>query len=121
MGVDATVFVLAEYSTDVGYVVAAFTLDRDRGFWDEIQKVERAKPWAAVQLPQGGWSQDSDGRAGDAVAEQGYLFEDAYGVPLTSAKGADYRGLAAEPGLNGAVFGFVYEHYPDHDVVILWH
>lgn len=123
MAVDATVFVLASYSSDVGYVVASFKLNRGDDFQLRLQKVEKGgKPWKAVQLPCGSWSKYSDGTGlEDEFEEGGYLFTDAYDAPLTSVMGHSYSAFAEEPGLNGAVFAFVCEHYPDHDVVILWH
>jgi hypothetical protein len=125
MGVDVTVFVLATYSSDVGYVGAAFRLSRDRDLWDVLTKIPKPRKWAQIQLPQGAHSTYADGEKpkGYDDREVRYLSTDCYGSALVACKGAAFATAATktESPLNREILSFVARVYADHDVVLFWH
>ena len=136
MGVDATLFVIANYSGyGVGYVTCSFDLNRDRDLWgplEQMQRRDKHRTWAQVQVPQGSHSTYRGGEVptGFEDRESGYLRDDCYGNKLDAFKGRLLAGVKREedgrfpgdvPPLNQAVFDFVATHFPEHDVVVYWH
>jgi len=120
VGVDCKLFVLEKFSgwETPGYVRHVFTLTRERGLWAYLE--QPGKPWLGVQLPAGGHSRYSD-RSGNADLESGYLFDDPYGAPLESVRGADLppESVSQYPQ-NQTILKLIRERFPDHDVVVYW-
>lgn len=129
MGVDATIFVVADFSDETGYLTATFRLKRDSDFWDILEAIEADRTWAQIQLPQGSWAgfsirgEEHGAAIPDAFKEweRGYLRADNYGNKLQSFKGRELASLESDySDFNTAVMAFVGEHYADHDVIIFW-
>lgn len=138
MGVDATLFVIADYSSfGVGYVQHVFRLQRDRDLWDPLEQMQRNqkhRTWPTVQLPCGSWSNYSgEVPEGWEDRESGHLQSDCYGNVLDAFRGrllADVKREEAgsfpdwDDSFNRAVFAFIAEHFAEHfaehDVIVFW-
>jgi hypothetical protein len=137
MGIDATLFVLAPFSDDVGYVYHSFRLQRDSDLTGTLEnKLNELthKTWTEIQLPQGDWSTFAGGGKWWPEDrddwERGYLQEDCYGNALKAFKGKHLAEVVREEdgafpdrddSLNKAMFAFIVEHFPEHDVVVFFH
>lgn len=123
MGVDATMFVVADYSRDDRfYGAATIALCRDYDLWGKLNALPERGCTKRIQLPRASWACRSDGSGRDYEHEGGYLFGDSYnpdgGFVLYSVD--DLAGVEAEH-TNGKILRFVRETYPGHRFLIIWH
>lgn len=138
MGVDATLFVLADYSGDGrAFVKHVFSLNRDRDLWGPLgncQDEHKHHKWPQVQLPHGSHSNFGVDEIpeGHEDCEWGWLQQDSYGTELWAFKGKHLANVKRENDgtfpdedwegtFNQSVFAFVATHFPEHDVVVFWH
>lgn len=106
MGVDCTLFVLAE-GTTMGRYEASFDLWRDSDLWETLQALPQARP--CPQLCHTAW--------GEVV-----VTEDKYGDALERRPVEVLTGLGIadwESG-NGSMIEFVRQWYPTQEFVLFW-
>lgn len=125
MGIDASLFVIAKWSTNgTGFVEHVLRLDRDSELWEQLHSIPTVKDWPIVQLPCGTWSVFSDGEepvSKGGAEERGYLTEDSYGDSLVARSGAAVAMAATTSAFNHNVLRFVGEMFGDRDIVVFWH
>lgn len=123
MGVDLTLFVVADYSrSDLAFACASFDLDRWSPVWAVLREIPSMPLGCPMQVPQGSWSTFADGTSPETNGrEMGYLSEDEYGAPLRWIVGRQFPDLEVASDLTRAIFKLLREHYPDHRVVLFWH
>lgn len=118
MGVDCTLYVLADYGP---YAVATFKLNRDCELFPTLERAAKSLG-GGFQLPNGAFCAMSNGSrpAECEDRELGWLFKDSYGAPIRYILGGDLP-ARDDDGLNARVISFIRANYPDHKVVVFLH
>jgi hypothetical protein len=124
MGIDATIFVIAKYSSDVLYGDAMIRLCRDYACWDALDTLPVKRRAPVLQVMQGAWVKTRHGEMWPDGSEGGYLFCDSYGpsrgfAVYTVASLAPVIGSIT--GTNNAILRFILATYPDAEFLIIWH
>mgnify|MGYP003455364519 CR=1 FL=1 len=123
MGVDATLFVVADHSSDDWvYGDATINLCRHYDLWKKLEALPVCGHARRIQLMQASWNRDSEGRGGGGDNEHGYLFGDSYG-PDRGFKlyNVDDLGSIVEDETNGKILDFVRQVYAGRKFLIIWH
>lgn len=126
MGVDATIFVIADYSgddsEDTAFGEATIELCRDYDLWEKLNALPKRGHRTHIQLQRGSWVKRSDGSGCDDRHESGYLFGDSY-TPDAGFAVYDVRDLPdiGDEHTNGKILRFLRETYADNQFIIIWH
>jgi hypothetical protein len=120
MGVDATLFVVADYGP---YIEHTFSLARERDLWEELNEIPVVGTYGSLQLPQGSWCWFAGETRPDEYEDNecGWISDDNYGSTLAKRKGAHFAGVTSTSALNRAILAFIVEHFSGKTVVIFWH
>ena len=122
MGVDATLFVVANYSRDVLYAAAMIDLNRDYEAWEVLNALTAHRQAPVLQVMRGSFVSNSDGEKADDDRESGYLFGDSYSpdAGFSVFKVADIP-VDKFAGPNRTILAFVREMWPAAEFLIIWH
>ena len=125
MGVDATVYVIADYSpTDLAYVDACICLCRLYDDWTILESLPKSGKVQKLHLRDGSWVRFSDGtRPGDPDCESGFLFGDSYApddgfIVYEVASLAPVLSQFTER--NRQLLTFILTAYPNQKFLIFW-
>jgi hypothetical protein len=128
MGVDATLYIVADYSPEnperAAYAEAMLDLAQDYDLWDRLNDLTPLGHRRLIQVMRGSWVSRSDGSGRDDDRESGYLFGDSYApdAGFKVYRVADLEPIAKDwPHTNGRILRFVVETYPVHTFIIVWH
>lgn len=126
MGVDATIYVVADYSSgEWVYGSATIELRRRRDDWPVLEALPVTRTCRRIQIQRAAFCRLGDGtkpRRDDR--EVGYLFGDSY-RPDGGFRIYRVSDLSAAAGriseANRGIVDFVCRQYPDHEFIIIWH
>lgn len=126
MGVDATIYVVADYSSgDWMYGSATIDLCRRCDDWPVLESLPVARMCRRIHLQQASFCRLGDGTKpqGDD-RESGYLFGDSYrpDAGFHVYRVADLAATADRiSDANRGIVDFVCRQYPDHEFIVIWH
>lgn len=126
MGVDATLFIVADYSRTTLYASAMIALGRWSSDWDVLNSIPQSRHAPQLQVMRGSWCTLGDGTRPEGIEghELGYLSGDSY-TPDEGFKVCRVSDLAARLAdfgeYNRKIIAFVVAQYPDHEFLVIWH